>query len=103
MAIRMHDCDKIESVKINLKEYPKAYQAKVEELMEECGMSREEAEETADCEIELELYYQKGSGLFGVESEACEACENGGLYSPYSPDEELLGPDEYDNLQLEEE
>lgn len=103
MAIRMHDCDNIESIKIKLKDYPKAYQAKVEELMEQCGESRESAEKIADCEIDLEIYYHKGLGLFAIESEACENCESGGLTSPYDPNEELLGADEYDEQMLEEE
>jgi len=65
--------------------YPIAYQAKKEELMEDCGMSEEEAVATMkDMEIELELYYEKGRGLFAVES---EAVENNTIYSPYTREE----------------
>ena len=32
-------------------------------------------------EIELEIYYEKGTGLFAVES---EAVESGTIYSPYT-------------------
>jgi hypothetical protein len=34
-----------------------------------------------DMEFELELYYEKGTGLFAVES---EAVESGTIYSPYT-------------------
>lgn len=60
---------------------PIAFQNKLEELIE-CGMSEEEAtkfiETTPFC---LELYYEKGCGLFAVESEALEFCE---IHSPYT-------------------
>ena len=53
--------------------------------MEENSMSREEAESVIkDMEIELEIYYEKGYGLFAVES---EAVESGTIYSPYSKEE----------------
>lgn len=49
------------------------------------GMSSEEAERVALEPIELELYYEVGSGLMAVESEAVEA--NGSIFSPYTGDE----------------
>jgi len=50
--------------------------------MEENGMTREEAETAvAQMQIELEIYYEKGHGLFAVET---EAVDSGTIYSPYS-------------------
>jgi hypothetical protein len=62
--------------------YPVAFENKVQELMEECKLTREEAEESVSkMEIELEIYYEKGYGLFAVES---GAVDSGTIYSPYS-------------------
>lgn len=86
-----------EVIEINLRDYPKAFEAKVEELLEQGAVnSREEAEEIASQPIQLELYYHKDNGLFAVESEAVEASEMGGLYSPYDPEVELLATDNDD-------
>ena len=74
------------NVKLTKEKFPKAFAAKVEELIEEgvCA-SEEEAEAViADMEIELELYYEKGYGLFAVES---EAVNSGTIFSPYSCEE----------------
>lgn len=70
------------NVRLTKEKYPIAWNAKVEELVEECGLSREDAEKVvSDMEIELEVYYEKGAGLFAVES---EAVTSGTIYSPYS-------------------
>ena len=62
--------------------FPIAYENKVKELIDECGMSREEAENVIkDMKIELEVYYEVGYGLFAIES---DAVESGTIYSPYS-------------------
>lgn len=62
--------------------YPIAFENKVQELIEECGMTREQAEESIEnMEIELEVYYEKDYGLFAVDS---EAVTSGTIYSPYS-------------------
>ena len=67
------------------RKFPIAYQNKKDELMEECGYSEDEAENVMkDMEVEIELYYEKGTGFFAVESEAVEA---GTIYSPYTKDE----------------
>lgn len=70
------------NVKLTKKKFPVAYENKVQELIEDCGISREEAESMiSDMRIELEIYYEKGCGLFAVES---EAVDSGTIYSPYS-------------------
>ena len=94
MAVKLNNSDDYEALGSNLfitmntiklsKEFtPKAFQAKVEELLEEkvCE-TQEEAEKLVESmEFELELYYEKGTGLFAVES---EAVESGTIYSPYT-------------------
>ena len=73
------------TIKLSKEKTPIAYENKVQELMNECGVSREEAEQiTNDIEFELEIYYEQGSGLFAVES---EAVESGTIYSPYTREE----------------
>lgn len=88
MAKKLNTAENYEhlaNVKLTKEKYPIAYENKVEELMEENSMSREEAESVIkDMEIELEIYYEKGYGLFAVES---EAVESGTIYSPYSKEE----------------
>ena len=82
--LQLNSADSYEPVNVRLSKEttPIAFEQKVQELIEECGMTREQAEQTVtDTVFELELYYQKGSGLFAVESEAVEA---GIIYSPYS-------------------
>lgn len=62
--------------------FPIAFENKVQELMVECGYTREQAEESIpNMEIELEIYYEQGTGLFAVES---GAVESGTIYSPYT-------------------
>ena len=62
--------------------YPIAFENKVLELIEECGMMREQAEESIEkMEIELEVYYENGYGLFSVDSEAVTSST---IYSPDS-------------------
>ncbi len=64
------------------KYHPIAYSNKLEELVE-LGMSVSEARNHIDTTpIDLEIYYEKGKGLFAVE---CDVVEKGGdIYSPYS-------------------
>ena len=89
MAVKLNNSDEYESlptkIRLTKSRYPKAFQAKVEELLEEgvCN-TKEEAEKIVnDIIFELEIYYEKGHGLFAVE---CEAVESGTIYSPYSRD-----------------
>lgn len=63
--------------------YPIAYNNKIDELVEqEVFPSRFEAEKWLQTHpIDLEIIYEKGHGLFAVESQALEM---GGLTSPYT-------------------
>ena len=86
MAVKLNNSDNYESIGtivLTKEKFPIAFNAKVEELLEEgVETDREEAERlVSQMEIELELYYEKGTGLFAVES---EAVESGTIYSPYT-------------------
>ena len=59
---------------------PLAYAHRVEDLMIG-GMTREAAEREALEPCELELYYEPGTALFGVDP---GAAESGTIYSPYT-------------------
>lgn len=78
----------IETIEVRLTphNFPIAYKAKLEELMEqEVFETKEEAEAwIQETPIVLELYYEKGSGLFAVES---DALDSDGIMSPYSGEE----------------
>lgn len=58
--VRLNSSDEYEflcKVTLTKDKYPTAFENKVRELIEECGMSREQAEESIEnMEIELELY-----------------------------------------------
>ena len=87
MAVKLNNSNDYEPIKIVLTKdkYPIAYNNKVEELVEE-GLykTKEECEiNNPTFEIECELYYEKGCGLFAVEE---GAVESGTIYSPYSGD-----------------
>lgn len=73
------------NVVITKDRYPIAYRAKMEELVEEGLYETIEQAEKAfpRIEIELELYYDKHSGLFGVEAEAIASSAES-ICSPYS-------------------
>lgn len=87
MAVKINRGEDYESINIILSEdrFPIAHNLKVEELMEQGAFeTREQAKEWVNTTpIELELYYHKHSGLFGVESGAIESCGES-LCSPYS-------------------
>ena len=79
-------CNRHEMVfKLDKAKTPIAYRNKVEEILEEgAANSIGEAEEMVDTmEFMMEIYYEKGHGLFAVEQDAA-GC--GFLYSPYSGD-----------------
>lgn len=81
-VIKASPANKIESISVNLSNHPVAFKEKVQELVE-CGMDRNEAEKyVRNTPIVLEIYYEKGLGLFAVESEALEGGAD--LVSPYS-------------------
>lgn len=85
--IQANSADNYESINVVLTKdrYPIAYRAKMEELVEQrCYETIEDAEkDNPRIEIDLELYYDKHSGLFGVEAEAIEASAES-ICSPYS-------------------
>ena len=85
--IKVNPADHYDSILVILdeKKYPIAHQMKLEELMEQGAFdSVEEAKEWINTTpIELELYYEKHSGLFAVESDAIENASES-LCSPYS-------------------
>lgn len=92
----------VNAITIDLNDYPALAKLKREELAE-CGMSNEEIEDfMKDCKIDLELFYHKGSGLFGVESGAVESCTTGGLYSPYDGETELMSEEEIEKIWIRE-
>ena len=97
-AIKKNDAYNYESIKITLSRMttPIAYQNKLDELMEcKAFDTQAEAEKWLnETPIELELYYEKGYGLFGVEEEAVEESE---IHSPYSG-APLLDEDEIDQF-----
>jgi len=84
-AIKMNNADNYESINITLsrENTPIAYQNKLDELMDcKAFDTQDEAEKwLSETPIELELYYENGYGLFGVEAEAVENME---IQSPYS-------------------
>ena len=71
------------NVTLTKEKFPIAFNNKVNELMEDEGISRKDAEKkVSETEIALELYYHKGHGLFAVET---DAIDNGAeIYSPYN-------------------
>ena len=97
-AIKMNNADNYESINITLsrENTPIAHQNKLDELMD-CKAFDTQAEAEAwlnETPIELELYYENGYGLFGVESEAVESTE---INSPYSGTP-ILDEDEIDQF-----
>jgi len=97
-AIKMNNADNYESINITLsrENTPIAYQNKLDELMD-CKAFDTQAEAEAwlnETPIELELYYENGYGLFGVEAEAVENTE---IKSPYSG-APILDEDEIDQF-----
>ena len=81
---RLNTADEYEplNVRITEEKYPIYYRNKLRELMDENGMTEEEAREAMDgCEVTMELVYHTGYGGFAVEAEAVEI---GTIYSPYN-------------------
>ena len=85
--IKVNNADCYESFTVILHEdiFPIAHKNKVDELVESGAFdNREEARQWVNTTpIELELYYEKHSGLFAVESEAIDSCSES-LCSPYT-------------------
>lgn len=85
MAFKLNNSNEYEPIMVVLtkENTPKAYQAKMEEFVEQgCYSTIAEAEaEWPVVECECEIYYEKHSGVFAVES---GAVESGTIYSPYT-------------------
>ena len=92
---KLNHFDEYESIgtfKLSKERTPIAFQNKVDELVEE-GMSVEDAEKfVSNTEFELEIYYQQGWGLFAVQTDIVENCEE--IMSPYNGDVARLEPRE---------
>ena len=64
---------------------PVAFNNKVKELIEECGLSPEEAKrEALNMTFVLEVIYEKNCGLFAVESDTLDCSR---VWSPYTQKE----------------
>ena len=89
MAVKINKpgYEEVIEVRLSREKTPKAFKEKLEELMEEGAFDTEEEaiEWSEKTTFVMEIYYEKGSGLFLVES---EALENGDIVSPYT--KELL-------------
>ena len=87
MGFKLHNTENyVHLTNVRFGDYPQICKLKAEELVEE-GLysSYEEAyKEAENMETELELYYEKGTGLFAVESDAVECTP---IYSPYTKEE----------------
>lgn len=83
--------EEVIDVRLSVAAYPKAYNTKVEELVEEGAFPTETEARSwlRQTPITLELIYEKGHGLFAVES---EAVESGGIVSPYTG-KEIVTPE----------
>jgi hypothetical protein len=83
--IKINDAQNYESINVylSMEKTPIAFQNKLQELMDcQAFDSEEEAIKWIETTpFELELYYEKGYGLFAVEA---EAVENADVHSPYS-------------------
>ena len=83
MKINPAGKEEIISVILTEENYPVAYAEKLKEL-KSSGVTEEEARKyIRQTPIILEIYYEKGRGLFAVESEALE-CSAPSIMSPYT-------------------
>jgi hypothetical protein len=71
--------EEIITLKIDEKEHPIAYKAKLDELIE-CGMSEDEARKYISQGFVMEIHYAPNQGFFLVESEAI-GCTT--IFNPY--------------------
>ena len=77
-----YDPENQQTIKIVVtkEKYPILFEKKVKELVMECGLSQRDAELMVEgMEFDLDLYYEIGSGLFAVET---DAVESGSVISP---------------------
>ena len=82
--MKKYNADNYDSIRVYLDENrtPLVFEEKVKELMEEGAFDNEYDARSfvRTTPIELELYYHKGYGLYGVE---CDAVECSDIYDPY--------------------
>ena len=82
--MKKNKAENYESIRVYLDENrtPLAFNEKLKELMEEGAFDNEKDARfyILTNPIELELYYHKGYGLYGVESDAVECAD---VYDPY--------------------
>ena len=91
--MKLNKASQVEAIDITItkEKYPIVFENKVQELMEDCGMSREEADaEVEGMVIESEIYYHKSCGLCATEQ---GHVESGVVYDPYDG-KECDEPDE---------
>lgn len=85
--VQAYSADYIESINVVITKdrYPIVYRRKIEELVEQKAYETiEDAEiDNPRFEIELELYYDKEWGLYGVESDAISSSAES-ICSPYT-------------------
>ena len=96
-VIQAHPNDDIEIISVPLWRYPKALENKVQEWLEEGNAeTREQAESYLRyTNIQLEVYYEKGQGMFCVESDALDGGAD--LVSPYTR-KPIIVPDDDQEL-----
>ena len=88
MAIKINEPNHEEVIEVRLsrEKTPIAFKEKLDELMEEGAFDteKEAIEWIEKTPFVMEMYYEKGHGLFLVESEAIDSCD---LVSPYTKEE----------------
>ena len=88
MAIKINEPNHEEVIEIRLsrEKTPIAFKEKLDELMEEGAFDteKEAIEWIEKTPFVMERYYEKGQGLFLVESEAIDNCD---IVSPYTKEE----------------
>lgn len=85
MGFKLNHQDDYDSIEVKLSKFPYVFKTKCEEYVEQ-GLATDmddAAKQLKDCTIELELFYDKHYGLFGVESEAVESISDE-MVSPYT-------------------
>ena len=88
MAIKINEPNHEEVIEVRLsrEKTPIAFKEKLDELMEEGAFDteKEAIEWIEKTPFVMEMYYEKGQGLFLVESEAIDNCD---IASPYTKEE----------------
>ena len=88
MTIKINEPNHEEVIEVRLsrEKTPIAFNEKLNELMEEGAFDteKEAIEWIEKTPFVMEMYYEKGHGLFLVESEAIDSCD---IVSPYTKEE----------------